>query len=163
MIDDHGNITPTNSIEEFGKIFSDIPKRTMARDVIGNQLVSSVFLAMDHGFSRSGPPVLFETMIFGGPHDGWQQRSTSKEGILDYHRIAVEMCSGIGFWRMLWWNIGRTMSRGYEKCRTKTYRMWSSIRTLCGLFCRNGFLVRAKRRSSMSLLRQENNPGQDTE
>ena len=29
-------------------------------------IVSTVFLCIDHGFSRSNQPVLFETMVFGG-------------------------------------------------------------------------------------------------
>ena len=36
--------------------------------------VSTVFLAMEHGRDLSGRPILFETMVFGGPHDGFQQR-----------------------------------------------------------------------------------------
>ena len=30
--------------------------------------ISTVFLGMNHSFSK-GPPLLFETMIFGGEHD----------------------------------------------------------------------------------------------
>lgn len=36
---------------------------------IGNICVSTVFLSLDHAMG-SGPPVLFETMIFGPPRDG---------------------------------------------------------------------------------------------
>ena len=35
--------------------------------------VSTVFLSMDHGFGK-GRPVLYETMIFGGPRDQYQER-----------------------------------------------------------------------------------------
>ena len=35
----------------------------------GKVMVSTVFLRIDHSFG-SGPPLLFETMIFGGKHDG---------------------------------------------------------------------------------------------
>lgn len=31
--------------------------------------ISTVFLGVDHNFSTDGPPILFETMIFGGEHD----------------------------------------------------------------------------------------------
>jgi hypothetical protein len=30
-------------------------------------LVSTVFLGIDHNFTDEGPPILFETMILGGP------------------------------------------------------------------------------------------------
>lgn len=36
---------------------------------IGKARVSTVFLGLDHNFQR-GEPILFETMIFGGPLDG---------------------------------------------------------------------------------------------
>ena len=36
--------------------------------------VSTVFLALDHSFGRAGPPLLFETMVFGGKLDGEQER-----------------------------------------------------------------------------------------
>lgn len=38
--------------------------------------VSTVFLAIDHRFD-GGPPLLFETMVFGGPLDNEQERYTT--------------------------------------------------------------------------------------
>lgn len=39
--------------------------------------VSTVFLSTDHNFRFVGPPVLWETMVFGGPWDEEQWRDTS--------------------------------------------------------------------------------------
>ena len=41
-----------------------------SRFIIDNKIVevSTVFLGIDHSFHH-GPPLLFETMIFGGKHD----------------------------------------------------------------------------------------------
>jgi hypothetical protein len=39
--------------------------------------VSTVFLGLDHRFIGDGPPLLFETLIFGGPLDGDGQRYSS--------------------------------------------------------------------------------------
>lgn len=36
--------------------------------------ISTVFLGVDHNFYGKGDPVLFETMIFGGPMDGERWR-----------------------------------------------------------------------------------------
>lgn len=36
--------------------------------------VSTVFLGIDHNFSREGDPILFETLVFGGPLDGEMTR-----------------------------------------------------------------------------------------
>jgi hypothetical protein len=57
---------------------------------IGTITISTVFLGIDHGFS-SGPPVLFETMIFGGKHDQYQCRSCTYDEAEEEHIKAVEM------------------------------------------------------------------------
>lgn len=36
--------------------------------------VSTVFLGIDHNFFGDGPPLVFETMVFGGKHDQAQER-----------------------------------------------------------------------------------------
>jgi len=46
---------------------------------IGDSSVSTVFVSLDHGFG-DGPPVLFETLIFGGPlADEGERYSTKAE------------------------------------------------------------------------------------
>jgi hypothetical protein len=42
--------------------------RHVGNDTVGDVRVSTVFLGLDHSFGE-GPPMLFETMIFGGEHD----------------------------------------------------------------------------------------------
>ena len=42
--------------------------RVVAKTKIGDSTVSTVFLGIDHSFG-DGPPLLFETMVFGGPLD----------------------------------------------------------------------------------------------
>lgn len=52
--------------------------------------ISTVFLAMDHRFG-DGPPLLFETMIFGGEHDGDQWRYSTWDEAEAGHKRAVEL------------------------------------------------------------------------
>jgi hypothetical protein len=51
--------------------------------------VSTVFLGIDHRFFGQGPPILFETMIFGGPLDGSQWRYSSWDDAQAGHKAAV--------------------------------------------------------------------------
>jgi hypothetical protein len=51
--------------------------------------VSTVFLGLDHNFFGRSDPVLFETMIFGGPLDGDQWRYCSYDEAERGHAEAV--------------------------------------------------------------------------
>jgi len=66
-------------------------KRHIAEDDIDGVRVSTVFLGIDHSFGESGPPILFETMIFGGKLDQYQVRSATKHAALSDHDEAVMM------------------------------------------------------------------------
>lgn len=52
--------------------------------------VSTVFLGLDHNFG-DGPPILFETMIFGGPFSDFQDRYETWEEAEKGHLNAVKM------------------------------------------------------------------------
>jgi hypothetical protein len=51
--------------------------------------VSTVFLGFDHRHFGDGPPILFETMIFGGPLDQSQWRYSSWDDAEAGHNAAV--------------------------------------------------------------------------
>lgn len=51
--------------------------------------VSTVFLGLDHRFFGEGPPILYETMIFGGPNDGEQRRYATRDEALAGHKRMV--------------------------------------------------------------------------
>jgi hypothetical protein len=50
--------------------------RIVAQDDAGASVVSTVFLGLDHG-SGSGPPLLFETMVFTDGDGGGESRRCS--------------------------------------------------------------------------------------
>jgi hypothetical protein len=58
---------------------------------VGDSRVSTVFRGLDHSFGM-GPPLLFETMVFGGPLDGEQERYTNRELASEGH---ARMCRRI--------------------------------------------------------------------
>jgi hypothetical protein len=52
--------------------------------------VSTVFLMLDHNWSGRGDPILFETMIFGGPLDGQQARYSTWAEASEGHDLMAE-------------------------------------------------------------------------
>lgn len=78
-----GEPVGTDDVLEWSKKFCHRDKQ-VAREDLGDVLLSTVFLGVDHAFG-DGPPVLWETMIFGGPRDQDQQRYTSREDALAGH------------------------------------------------------------------------------
>lgn len=58
-------------------------------DRIGKCRVSTVFLGLDHNFFGNGDPIVFETMIFGGPLDSEQWRYATYSDAERGHQEAV--------------------------------------------------------------------------
>lgn len=70
--------------------FKDAERHVKHTKLPGGVHVSTVFLGMDHSFF-GGPPILFETMIFGGEHDEYQQRYATWEEAEAGHDKAVNL------------------------------------------------------------------------
>lgn len=86
---DH-SVTPTNDVVAWAKMFENTEKRIVRKTEIKGVFVSTVFLGLDHSFS-GGPPLLFETMIFGGKHNDSQWRYSTWEEALAGHERAVKL------------------------------------------------------------------------
>jgi hypothetical protein len=91
----HGH-TPvaTDDVHEWGDFFQDTNNRRVGATDIGDVTVSTVFLGIDHNFG-GGPPLLFETMIFGGPHDQYTDRYETWEQAEAGHARAVRIAEGL--------------------------------------------------------------------
>lgn len=78
-------------------------ERHVAKTGVGDNWISTVFLGLDHSFG-GGPPVLFETMIFGGKHDEYQERYVTWDAAEAGHARAVRMVrrSEGWLWRYRW-------------------------------------------------------------
>lgn len=50
--------------------------------------ISTVFLGLDHSHLGGTPPLLYETMVFGGPSDQYQERYATKQEAKRGHRRA---------------------------------------------------------------------------
>lgn len=55
---------------DWSKLLNDRAYKVVALDIVGDVRVSTVWLGLDHGWGNDGaPPVIFETMVFGGKLD----------------------------------------------------------------------------------------------
>jgi hypothetical protein len=97
MLDEHGEPVPVDDIEIWGRWWQQA-NRIVAQDKdeaagAAGVMVSTVFLGLDHNFSTSGPPVLWETLVFGGPLDGEMDRYTSRAAALAGHQAMCRRVS----------------------------------------------------------------------
>ena len=93
-LDENGHPQPC-SVKEWTTSFEDHETRIVAYNQIGDVTVSTVFLGLDHNFSGVGPPTLFETMIFGGELDQYQERYATRDDAVAGHVKALEMVTAI--------------------------------------------------------------------
>jgi hypothetical protein len=90
VLDENGNAVPEPDLMKWGIFFKRSSNRVLQQDSKDSVKVSTVFLGLDHSFG-DGPPLLWETMIFGGEHDQYQERYTTRDEALKGHRLAMEM------------------------------------------------------------------------
>lgn len=81
---------------EWAKWFESFD-RCIARDEIHDAVVSTVFLGLDHRFG-DGPPLIFETLVFGGHLDGqmdrystWDEAATGHLAMLAHVRLTEHL------------------------------------------------------------------------
>lgn len=89
--DRQGN--PLTTDEWIGMLANDDNKRVAYDEAADGVDVSTVWLGLNHRFG-DGPPLIFETMIFGGDHDQEQWRYSTEAEALAGHARAVELASG---------------------------------------------------------------------
>jgi hypothetical protein len=65
-------------------------RKVVKQEHVDDIFISTVFLGLDHAWN-SDIPVLWETMIFGGEHDQYQDRYTSHEDALEGHQTALTL------------------------------------------------------------------------
>lgn len=85
------------SLGQFVALFEDVEYRRVAFADLGQAQISTVWLGIDHNFSRTGPPVIFETMLFGPladldltDRDTWRY-STLEEAQAGHEQIVAEV------------------------------------------------------------------------
>lgn len=91
ILDKNNKPVKATSIIEAARWLDKNPERkAVKQENIGDIFISTVFLGLDHAWN-SHIPVLWETMIFGGEHDQYQERYTSHEDALEGHKKALTL------------------------------------------------------------------------
>jgi hypothetical protein len=90
VLDGHTPV-PEPDIQKWGRFMGEKDARRVAKATIGPLWISTVFLGLDHGWGN-GPPILFETMIFGfSDHDEYQTRCATWDEAVRMHSLAVDI------------------------------------------------------------------------
>jgi hypothetical protein len=80
-----------DDILEWGRWFENHKDEcSVAFDTIDDVGVSTVFLGGDRRLSGDGPPLLYETTVFGGPLDSYTARYSTWEEAETGHKQIVE-------------------------------------------------------------------------
>jgi hypothetical protein len=84
----------TDDSREWARMFDKTDARRVAKDTIGEAEVSTVFLGIDHNWG-GGPPLLFETMVFGdSPYELQWRYSTWEEAEAGHARVVAALREG---------------------------------------------------------------------
>jgi hypothetical protein len=83
ILDENKQAQPVHDVYVWAD-YQDAHKR-VASTRRGKVWVSTVFLGIDHQFG-DGPPLVFESMVFGGPKDQYMDRYSSYDDALMGHR-----------------------------------------------------------------------------
>lgn len=89
ILDNENHTVPVDFMT-WAKWFEDGNRVVDYTEITSQVFVSTVFLGIDHRFFGEGPPVLFETMIFGADGDDMGcYRYTSWDDAATGHKVIV--------------------------------------------------------------------------
>ena len=115
ILDEQGNPVSERDLLVWAAWIEDEKHRRLLITNLGPLgCVSTIFLGIDHDFlsilneEQWRRPILWETMVFGGPYDQEQRRYRSQEDALNGHAELVAMCKQAGkngryiYWCFVW-------------------------------------------------------------
>ncbi len=89
-----GKIVKTKDLLLWGRWMEKHSDRVIERTTVDGVDISTVFLGLDHNWGGNGPPILFETMIFGGEHDEYCDRCATLAQARKMHTRALWLVRG---------------------------------------------------------------------
>lgn len=89
ILDAKKRVVRARNVAEWGRFFESGNRIVSQDDISGGVHVSTVFLGIDHRHFGKGPPIVFETMIFGGELDQSTYRYSSWDDAETGHAAAI--------------------------------------------------------------------------
>jgi len=89
-------VVGVDDVLEWGKFFEG-KSRVVGKTKVGKASISTVFLGLNHSWEPDEKPLWFETMIFGGPLDQWQERYTTWDEAEAGHKKLVRLAKLVRF------------------------------------------------------------------
>jgi hypothetical protein len=91
ILDSENRPVKARNLVEWGQWFEISQNRFVGSTQVNSRItVSTVFLGIDHRHFGNGPPLLFETMVFGGVLDGHMWRYASWDDAATGHAATVK-------------------------------------------------------------------------
>lgn len=83
------------SMEESNRLLGDYDYKILEKTTVGEADISTVWLGLNYQWLPDRPPLIFETMIFGGPLDMKQWRYSTEDQALAGHTEAVRLAKAV--------------------------------------------------------------------
>lgn len=140
ILDEQGRPVALPDVDEWAKWFKAADRR-LAETYVGSVLISTVFLGLDHNSGSHGPPILWETMVFGGEHDGYGERyATAKEAQEGHARATALVRGGEGTETLVCKHCGQAVRVLYAERKVGNFQLDNHLAP-CGEVCIGGPLV----------------------
>lgn len=81
---------PVDDLYEWGAWFQTANRHIAQDEPLPGVRVSTVFLGLDHRYGGDGPPLIFESMVFGGELDQEMDRYSTWEEAERGHAAMIE-------------------------------------------------------------------------
>ena len=75
-------------VDEYARLYADPQYQRLQSTEYGGVRVSTIWLGCNLGFNEKMQALIFETMVFGGPHDKRQWRYATEQEAQDGHVAA---------------------------------------------------------------------------
>lgn len=112
ILDERGEPVFEPDLITWARWLNDGDRRRVDLTELGTRgQVSTVFLGLDHNFDADSAPVLWESMIFGGPLDQYQTRYDSLESARVGHATLVAACRALPWRAVFGYQVGRWIAR----------------------------------------------------